>query len=99
LDYNFEWDTQKARENLKKHKITFQRAATIFRDPHAISIIDEEHSLEEERWLTLGLDSSGIVLVVCHTFRRVDEYTATIRLISARKATKTEQQQYTGINP
>jgi uncharacterized DUF497 family protein len=51
--YIFEWDSQKARENLRKHRISFERAATIFRDPQALSIFDTDHSENEDRWITL----------------------------------------------
>ena len=71
MQYNFEWDPLKAKQNIRKHKVSFQRAGTIFRDPHAISIFDEEHSQEEERWISLGRDSSGTLLVVSHTFHEI----------------------------
>ncbi len=71
LRYNLEWDATKAEQNMRKHKVSFQRAARIFRDPHAISIFDEEHSDEEDRWITMGLDNKGTVLVIVHTFRRI----------------------------
>ena len=58
--YNFEWDPTKAQINLNKHKISFEKATTIFHDSNAISIYDEEHSYEEERWITMGLDRDGI---------------------------------------
>ncbi len=68
MRYNFEWDPVKANENIRKHKVNFQRAGTIFRDLHAISIFDEKHSQEEERWITIGRDTREILLVVSHTF-------------------------------
>lgn len=92
--YEFEWDPAKARRNLKKHGITFERAATLFLDPHALSELDEEHSEHEERWITMGVDRTGSVLVVCHTYREEGDDGARIRLISARKATKNETKQY-----
>jgi len=79
---------------LRKHKISFQRAATVFRDPRAISIFDEEHSEEEDRWVTMGSDDTGTILVMVHTFRRIDESSYAVRIISARKATKREREQY-----
>ena len=94
--YNFEWDLGKAIQNIRKHKISFERAATIFLDPNAISIFDKEHSQEEERWITLGIDSNGILLVICHTYQVIDMASIKIRVISARKATKKEQKQYEG---
>jgi uncharacterized DUF497 family protein len=94
LRYNFEWDPAKAKENLHNHKVSFERAATVFLDPRAISIFDEEHSSEEERWITLGIDRNGVLLVACHTYRDVDASSCEIRIISARKATKKEMRQY-----
>jgi uncharacterized DUF497 family protein len=94
LRYQFEWDPAKARENVRKHKVSFQRAATIFRDPNALSIFDQDHSQEEDRWLTLGRDSSGNLMVVCHTYRQSGSGSSLIRIISARQATKKERQQY-----
>ena len=94
--YEFEWDPSKARDNLKKHKIAFERAATIFLDPDALSEFDEDESRDEDRWITLGLDRTGILLVVCHTYRKETETSARIRLISARKPTKNEAKNYEG---
>ncbi len=94
MNYNFSWDFKKAGQNFDKHNIKFERAATIFRDPNALSIFDEEHSLDEDRWLTLGIDSNGILLIVIHTFQKRDDENINIRLISARKATKNEIKQY-----
>lgn len=94
FQYYFEWDRLKAKRNLRKHGIAFERTATIFQDSNALSEFDEHHSEREERWITLGMDSTGTVLVACHTFDETDENAATIRLISARKATKKEMKQY-----
>ena len=66
----------------------------MFRDERAISISDEEHSQEEERWLTIGMDEVTRTLVVIHTYISIDENNCNIRLISARKATKKEQEIY-----
>jgi uncharacterized protein len=71
LRYIFEWDPRKAKENLRNHRISFERAATIFRDPQARSIFDVAHSHEEDRWITLGLDQSGSLVVVCIHFTRL----------------------------
>ena len=92
--YSFDWDPNKAKRNIRKHKISFDRAASVFRDPNAISIFDEEHSENEERWLTMGLDYNGVLLVVSHTFRSVSESICEIHIISARKATKSEAKPY-----
>jgi uncharacterized protein len=94
--YNFEWDSKKAKANLNKHKISFELAATIFHDPNALSVYDEEHSENEERWISLGISINGNLLVVVHTYKQLDDETALIRIISARKATKNENKQYQG---
>jgi len=94
VQYNFEWDPIKARQNLRKHKISFERAAEIFSDPFAISIYDEEHSLDEDRWISIGKTKTESLVVAIHTFLQQQENQATIRIISARKATKKEIKQY-----
>jgi uncharacterized DUF497 family protein len=94
FQYHFEWDPSKARQNYTKHGIAFDRAATIFRDANALSEFDEQHSGREERWITMGLDQTGAIVVACHTFQETGENSATIRLISARKATKHEMISY-----
>lgn len=95
IKYFFEWDPVKAKTNSTKHRITFERATVVFRDKRAITIFDEEHSDEEERWITIGMDSNGISLVVVHTVNQMNQEHYKIRLISARKATKHEITQYT----
>ncbi len=94
MRYYFEWDPQKAKANIQKHKVSFERACTIFKDPQALSIYDEEHSEKEDRWITLGMDINGNLLVVVHTFDQINENSCKIRIISARKATKREIKQY-----
>ena len=94
FQYQFEWNPVKARRNLKDHGVAFERAATVFLDPEALSEFDEEHSEDEDRWVTLGLDRTGSLLVVCHTYREEAAVGARIRLISARKATRNEAKQY-----
>lgn len=94
FQYEFEWDPIKAKQNLRKHRIAFERAATIFLDREALSEFDGVGSGGEDRWITLGLDRSGTLLVVCHTYRNEGATSARIRLISARKATLNESQQY-----
>jgi hypothetical protein len=91
--YRFEWDPVKARQNIRKHGIAFERAATVFLDPEALSEFDEKHSDREDRWVTLGLDTVGALLVVCHTFDEIPDG-ARVRMISARKATANEIKQY-----
>jgi len=97
--YNFEWDPYKAKENVTKHKVAFERAAQIFFDPLAISLYDGEHSTDEDRWITIGKDFSENVLVAIHTFQEQDSDSTVIRMISARKATKKESKQYKGDKP
>ena len=74
--------------------MTFDRTTTVFLDRSALSEFDEAHSEAEERWITLGMDHTGVLLVVCHTFRNEAESSARLRLISARKATKGEAAEY-----
>ena len=97
MEYTFEWDAKKAAANLRKHGVSFERTATVFLDPQAISIPDEEHSEDEERWVTMGLDTSGGLLVAVDTFEVLDAARCRIRLISGRKATKKETRQYTQV--
>ena len=88
--YHFEWDLAKAVGNRRKHGVGFELAATVFRDPLALSRLDEEHSEAEERWVTLGQAGNGRLLTVVHTFTEMDERNATVRIISARMAAKRE---------
>ena len=92
--YDFEWDPKKERNNIRRRNLSFRRAATVFHDPNQLSLYDQTHSEQEERWLTLGLDSNGILLVVVHTFEQVNEEVYRIRIISARKAGPEEVMQY-----
>jgi len=92
--YNFEWDTEKARVSREKHDVSFEEAATVFCDPQMLTICDEEHSEHEERWITVGTSATGRVLVVCHTFRDETQRSAVVRIFSARRATRRERQQY-----
>ena len=85
----FEWDPAKAAENLAKHDVSFQEAATVFRDPLSTTGSDPDHSLDEERFVTFGISTSGRLLVVAHTDR--DD---TIRIISARLVTPGERSIY-----
>ena len=94
MRFNFEWDPQKAASNRQKHGISFELAASVFKDPKAVSIFDEDHSGGEDRWITIGMTATGAILVVNHTFATAGEDTVVIRLISGRKATKSEQKQY-----
>lgn len=95
MRYIFEWDPVKATANSRRHGVRFEQAATIFHDPRAVSLFDDAHSFAEERWLTLGVDQAGRLLVVSHTFQAMEPTVCRIRVISARKATRREQQHYT----
>lgn len=94
MRYNFEWDPEKARSNRLKHGVCFEEAATVFRDPRMLSLYDGKHSQGEDRWITLGISANGRLLVVCHTFTDETGNSATIRLISSRKAAEAETKAY-----
>ncbi len=97
MQYNFEWDPVKAHANAIKHGVTFDLAVDVFNDPMAITVYDEDNSVEEDRWITLGLASGQHYLVVIHTYRsQLNKDTVSIRVISARAATKHEIKQYEG---
>lgn len=87
----FEWDENKNRTNQQKHGISFDEARTVFYDDEALVRDDPEHSEEEERFVILGLSNKANLLVVCHCYRASE---TVIRIISARKATRTESQYY-----
>ena len=90
-DIHFEWDESKDRENKRKHGVTFEEARTVFLDENAIRFYDPEHSTDEDRFIMLGISFTLRVLVVCHCYRAND---TVIRIISARKADKQEEQEY-----
>jgi uncharacterized protein len=87
----FEWDPRKAAVNLRKHRVSFEDAKTVFSDERARLIDDPNHSEDEERFLLLGLSSSLRLLVVAHCYRASGNV---IRIISARKANEDEQLDY-----
>ena len=99
FEYRFEWDPGKASRNAKDHGVTFEQAATVFLDARLLSQLDEEHGENEERWLSLGLDKAARLLVVSHTYRDVTPRRATIRIISARNATRPEAKAYEESKP
>lgn len=92
--YDFDWDPNKARSNLKKHGVSFRLATSVFRDPLALTIFDDEHSEQEERWVTLGRAENGQTLVVVHTSQWIEPAEIKLRIISARKADRDEIQDY-----
>ena len=85
----FDWDPKKAETNLRKHGVSFDEGATVFLDPMAISGLDPEHSVGEDRYITFGFSSLGRLLAVCHTYRP-----GTIRIINARRVTRGERKMY-----
>jgi len=85
----FEWDPAKAASNLAKHKVSFDEAKTVFGDPLSTSFADPDHSVDEDRWITIGTSQRGRVVIISHT-NRGDR----IRIISARKATPRERMTY-----
>ena len=89
--FYFDWDENKNRINLEKHGITFEEASTVFFDDRAILFDDPEHSIDEYRFLLLGMSETAKVCIVCHCYRESD---TVIRIISARQATRKEEQRY-----
>jgi hypothetical protein len=85
----FEWDEGKAKANFRKHGVSFEEARSVFADILSAILPDEDHSLNEERWLALGMSDRRRILVVCFGERE-----GAIRIISARKATKREVKKY-----
>jgi len=85
----FEWDSQKANSNLKKHRVSFQEAASVLGDVLSITYHDPDHSAREHRFITLGISRFGRVLMVAHTDRGDN-----VRIISARKTTRQERRYY-----
>jgi len=91
------WDDMKAQRNLTKHSVTFTQASTVMLDPLALTVFDAAHSEIEERWFTLGMTSDRRLLAVSHTCHIIDASSTQIRLISARDATRREQQYYENV--
>ena len=85
----FEWDSEKAAENVRKHRVSFDEAATAFFDPLSMTVPDPDHSVGERRFITLGASSRGRLIVVAHTERG-----STLRIISARLASALERKRY-----
>lgn len=89
----FTWDKRKNLSNQKKHSVSFEEARTLFYDENAIQFFDDDHSDHEDRFIMLGLSIESRVLVVCHCERESGNL---IRIISARKATRSECKFYAG---
>ncbi len=94
IEIEFEWDANKSAGNLAKHRVDFRQAAEVFADALALTVFDAEHSVNEERWFTLGADRNGRLLAVSHTFTQSSPTRATVRIISARGATRRERKDF-----
>lgn len=90
-EIEFEWNLSKAQSNERKHGVSFEEAQTVFYDENARLIYDPEHSIEEDRFLMLGMSNEFRLLIVSHLYKEIDRL---IRIISARLATRRERQQY-----
>jgi len=93
MKLSFEWDEEKAKANLKKHRVGFDEAATVFTDPHSLTIHDPDHSEDEQRYIDIGTSDNGRVLVVAYTERG-----SNIRIVSCRKVTPSERKLYEEAN-
>ena len=95
-DERFEWDERKNRANIRKHGVSFHEAMTVFDDPNVLYKSDPDHSQHEDRFIVFGYSEQMRILVVCHCYYEND---LVIRIISARKATTNESNQYKGVDP
>jgi uncharacterized DUF497 family protein len=91
MSVSFEWDDNKNIANQKKHRVSFEEAQTAFVDENALLIYDPDHSDEEDRFVLLGLSAKLRTLVVCHCYQKSNDC---VKIISARKATRREQNNY-----
>jgi hypothetical protein len=89
----FEWDDHKARSNLRKHRVSFEDAKTVFNDPMLLTYPDDLHSKTEERYISIGYSSQGRILLIVHTENEIGNEIL-IRIISSRKATIAERKTY-----
>jgi len=89
MKLNFEWDEEKAKVNLKKHRVSFEEGTTIFLDPFSMTIPDPDHSIYEQRYIDIGTSDKERVLAVVYTERG-----SNIRIINCRKATSLERKRY-----
>jgi hypothetical protein len=85
----FDWDPEKAAANLRKHRVSFHEAATVFGDPLSATFPDPDHSISERRYITIGMSGAGTLVVVAHKDKG-----ETVRIISARRATRRERRFY-----
>ncbi len=86
---DFEWDPQKNKANIQKHNIGFREASTVFKDTLSITIFDPDHSIDEDRYITIGTSNLGRIIMVSHTDRG-----NRTRIINARELTNTERKDY-----
>ncbi len=89
MNSNFEWDEEKAKANIRQHKVSFDEGTTVFSDPFSITIDDPDHSIDEQRYVDIGTSDKGRLLVVSYAERGTK-----IRIISCRKATSRERRRY-----
>jgi uncharacterized DUF497 family protein len=93
MKLSFEWDEEKAKANLKKHRVGFDEAATVFTDSYSLTIHNPDHSADEQRYIDIGTSEKGRVLVVVYT-----ERDSNIRIVNCRKATPSERKLYEEAN-
>jgi uncharacterized protein len=94
MRFEFDWDPAKAESNRRKHGVTFEAAMGVFSDPLALSLLDNESGQGEERWVTIGRNPASNLLLVVHTYLELSTERAAIRIISARRPTRSEARQY-----
>jgi uncharacterized protein len=94
MRFEFDWDPAKAESNRRKHGVSFEDAMGVFRDPLALSILDNESGQAEERWVTIGRNPASKLLLVVHTYIELSLERVAIRIISARKPTRGEVRHY-----
>jgi uncharacterized protein len=91
----FDWDAAKAAENVRKHRVKFEEACTIFADRSVLTLHDDQHSVQEDRWSSMGASTMGRILVVIHTWPEADASgDELVRIISARRANQRERAVY-----
>ena len=88
--FQFDWDESKAAANIRKHGMSFELASSVFADPRLLSVADLEHSETEGRWFSVGCAVSGAILSVVYIWQEMPQTITKIRLISARRATRSE---------
>ena len=93
MRFEFDWDPAKDESNWTRRRISFEDAMAVFRDPLALSILDD-HGANEERWVTMGRGGEGRLLLVVHTYNDIDADRVAIRIISSRRPTRRETRQY-----